>query len=73
MAKTKRKQLRLGTETVVSRKDPSIVLGHRPEDFPQLVIKCALLIKNLETGQTWKVADPIESVKQLEPVKACVS
>lgn len=50
MTKSKRKPLRIVSESVVCRKDPTKVLGSNPEDFPELANRCKAAIATMTTG-----------------------
>ncbi|MBY0052325.1 MULTISPECIES: hypothetical protein [Brevibacillus] len=49
--KKKRPQIRVVGHRIVSRKDPTKVLGYRPEDFPYLVAACKAAIATMTTDE----------------------
>lgn len=46
-----RPPIRVVGHRVVSRKDPTKVLGNRPEDFPYLVAACKAAIATMTTDE----------------------
>lgn len=46
-----REPLRIVSEKVVSRTDPTQVLGTKPEDFPELVAHCKAAWATMTTGE----------------------
>jgi hypothetical protein len=49
------KKLRIVSEKVVSRANPDVVVGNRPEDFPQLTNSCKVIAAMIETGKEYKL------------------
>ncbi|MGG1531428.1 hypothetical protein [Brevibacillus agri] len=49
--KKKRPQIRVVGHRIISRKDPSKLLGDRPEDFPYLVAACRAAIATMMTDE----------------------
>lgn len=47
-------KLRIVSEKIVSKKDPSKVIGHDPTQFLDLIIACQATVKTMETGD-WYV------------------
>lgn len=45
------KKLRIVNENVVSKRDPSKIIGNDPTKFDDLVVACQAAVKTMETGE----------------------
>lgn len=61
MGRQKELNIRIVSERVVSRKNPTEVIGTRPEDFPRLARACKEAAALFETGQQYQVIDENEA------------